>query len=164
MVARRRSGGMDTHPAFVLRIVFGLALVLAVVACGSGPSKPSPSVPAVPGMLTGTAWSVRSIDGRAMAPIHPPTVIFEATRVVGSGGCNGYGGDYAFASETGTLTMGDLASTLILCAGPEGDDEGRFFKAFRGPLAASIAGDQLTLAGANGVIVLEAAVRDNSGG
>lgn len=159
----RRSGAMEAHVAFVIRVVVALSLIVAVVACGGSAPSSSPD-PAVPGSLAGTAWRVASIDGQNAVPNHEPTVIFDGTRVEGTGGCNGYGGDYTFDADSATLTVGDLMSTMMGCMGPEGDYEGRFHQAFHGPLKVSILGEQLTLQGPAGTIVLDGSVRDNTGG
>ena len=94
------------------------------------------------------------MDGQAAVAGHLPVVSFDQSRVQGTGGCNTFGGSYAYAPESGVLRLGDLQSTLMGCLGPEGAFEATFLQAFTGSLQASAVGDQLTFTGPNGVLVL----------
>jgi heat shock protein HslJ len=144
---------MMQRPTVMLAVLISLSLMVA--ACGgSSPSTSASHDASVPATLAGTHWSVLSVGGRTSVAGHAPTMAFDGTRVQGSGGCNTYGGSYAYVAETGTLTFGELQSTLMGCLGPQGDFEGVFLSGLGGPMRVTAAGDQLTLTGAKGAIVL----------
>jgi heat shock protein HslJ len=110
----------------------GLALftaaVLAAAGCSqAGVSSPSSGVQT----LANTAWLVTSIDGQAVDPDTPPTLVFDdAGRVSGTGGCNQYNGPYT--QDGGSLTFGNLASTLMGCEGELGRQESAFLAGIAG--------------------------------
>lgn len=157
----RRSGGMKTPPATsAFHIVAVVALLVAVIGCA--PAEGSPDA-VTPGSLAGGSWAVVSVDGRSAVPGREPTVAFTASRVEGSTGCNSYGGDYTYDVDTGTLTFGPVASTLILCEGPVGAFEGAFGQALQAPLRVSVEGARMTLQGVAHVTVLFD-IGDNTGG
>jgi heat shock protein HslJ len=133
----------------LLRALVSLSLMLANVGCGGGSASSSLSGAAggAPGTLAGTAWTVRTLDGRASVAGKEPTVAFDATTVSGSAGCNTYSGDYIYDAASATLTPGSLAWTRMFCEGPLGTFEGEFLLAFQGPLTVSVTGDDMTLEG-----------------
>jgi heat shock protein HslJ len=113
------------------RPVAGLAL-LAITASAAACSQAGVSSPSV-GVrtLANTAWLVTSIDGQSVDPDTPPTLVFDdAGRVSGTGGCNQYNGPYT--QDGGSLTFGNLASTLMLCEGELGRQETAFLAAIAG--------------------------------
>ena len=74
----------------LLALVAIAAIVITVAACDVGASAtPAPS-PAgdVPSALAGTAWIVKSVDGRAPIRGAVPPIMFDDTSVTGPGGCN----------------------------------------------------------------------------
>src|SRR5262245_15539076 len=113
------------------RPVAGLALfamAASLTACSQAVvSSPSSGIPT----LADTAWLVTSIDGQSVDPDTPPTLVFDdAGRVSGTGGCNQYNGPYT--QDGGSLTFGNLASTLMLCEGELGRQETAFLAAIAG--------------------------------
>ena len=70
------------------------ALALAVTACGGSRTQP----------LRDTAWELISLSGSELIPGTTITLRFAADEVSGSTGCNTYGGSYAAARETLTLS------------------------------------------------------------
>jgi heat shock protein HslJ len=89
-------------------------------------------------MLTGTAWTVSSINAQPMLPDAPPTMTFSADgRVSGSGGCNGFFAPYQ--TDGDKLTVGLVGSTLMLCEGPVGAQESAFFSGLGGATSWRIA-------------------------
>ncbi len=85
----------------------------------------------------------------------------------GTGGCNSFNGGYTYDPTTGTLTFGELMSTLMGCIGPQGDFETVLFAALQGPLGVTQTLDGsggLTIEGPKGRIVLAPAARDVTGG
>jgi heat shock protein HslJ len=82
-----------------------------------------------------------------------PTLEFDATRVTGSGGCNGFGGDYTFSG--GRLTFGEMPMTLIGCEEPISTIEAEFLKILHGGVTVSVDdGGQLLLEGPGGQALL----------
>jgi putative lipoprotein len=80
--------------------------------------------------LTGTSWTVVSIAGSNTLPDAPPTMAFDAGgRIGGTGGCNQYSGPYTIDGDA--ISIGDLASTLMLCEGDRGAQETAFLNALR---------------------------------
>jgi len=106
----------------------GLALVAALSIAGcaaattpsrSPSSEPSPA--ASPGSsssaveLVGPTWTVTSIAGKDVVAASRPTMTFGGDgRVQGTGSCNSYGGPYQVDGDA--MDIGDLASTMMLCA------------------------------------------------
>lgn len=103
------------------RRLVGLTLlaVLGVSACGSaGPSSSAPSSPSAstgPGGIMGPTWVVSTVGGNDTVADAQPTMTFGADgQVKGTGGCNSYGGPYRL--DGSAIDVGDLASTMVLCA------------------------------------------------
>lgn len=106
------------HRGRRVHLILGLALITA--ACQSLPGLPAPSV-------DGTGWRSTVVAGLAPVAGSEPTVFFEAGRIAGSTGCNGFGGDIAIDGTS--VKLGEVAMTLVGCDGPIGDTESRFMKA-----------------------------------
>jgi heat shock protein HslJ len=105
--------------------------------------------------LAGTAWRVVTIDGRPPVVGSEPTATFTAAKVEGSGGCNTYGGSYAYDASTGLLTFGTLAMTKMACDPARGQVEAAFSRAIAAATSASMDTEgRLVLAGPGGEIVL----------
>ena len=126
-------------------------LACLVIACAGG--APSPSGPAGIPTLAGTSWKAVSVAGRTTVSGSEPTLEFDATKVTGSGGCNGFGGDYTFSD--GRLTFGEMPMTLIGCEEPISTIEGDFLKVLTGGVSVSVDdGGQLLLEGPGGQALL----------
>ena len=83
------------------------------------------------GGLANTAWTVISIGGAPTIKGSEPTMAFAPEGTVsGSGGCNQYSGP--FHTDGDRITVGQLASTLMLCEGQVGAQELAFTSALSG--------------------------------
>lgn len=116
---------------------------LALAACGSSAASTAPDPAAIPG----TTWTVSSIGGVATVAGSQPTITFGADgNLNGTTGCNNYFGPYKL--DGGSIEIGDLGSTLMLCEGPVGAQEVTFMAALPKSTAWSIGSDgNLTLTG-----------------
>lgn len=116
------------------------ALVLVAVLAGCGPeTSPSVTRNSHPMTLETTRWTVVAIGGRAVAARPEVLLGFDATAVTGSGGCNGFGGAYAYEPGTGSLSITDLVSTKRACVDPVAASvEAAYFEALRGAAGASV--------------------------
>lgn len=104
-----------------------IVLSLIAVACSSGAGGGSPS--AGPGDigLANTSWTVTSLAGRPTVGPARPTMTFSADgRVSGNSGCNQYSGTYR--TDGSSITITNIASTMMMCAGPGADVEALFLK------------------------------------
>ena len=105
------------------------------------------------GALIGPEWrlaQIRTSTGGAVAPEGDGgfTVSFLADgRFTGQADCNRYGGTFQ-AEPGGDLVLSDAATTLAACAPPSSSRE--FFGVLGQVVGYSVAGDQLTLRGADG--------------
>jgi uncharacterized lipoprotein YbaY len=68
---------------------------------------------------------------------------FEDDRVSGFSGCNGFGGGYQ--ATDGTITFGNLISTLVACEGPVNEQEQAIFGALQGERPYTIIGGELRI-------------------
>ena len=122
-----------------------LCLALIVGACQALPGLPAPA-------LEGTGWRAVEVAGLPPVAGSEPTVFFEAGRIVGSTGCNGFGGDIAI--EGASVKVGEVAMTLIGCEREIGDVEGRFIKALGAAERVGVRADgMLVLSGPSGDLV-----------
>jgi len=117
--------------------------------------------------LQANTWRLQSLpgkDGKDLGAARQPlTVRFEAGRVSGFSGCNRLVGSYAV--ENDTVTLSQLAGTMMACPEPAMALESAFRAALGGPLRFSIDGDRLTLKPASGeplVFVAEVQALDGS--
>jgi heat shock protein HslJ len=101
-------------------MVLATMSVAAIALACSPTASPSPSV-----SLVDTSWTVASINGADVVPARPPTMTFSADgQVSGSSGCNQYTASYQ--TDGNKLTVGSIASTLMLCDGAVGAQEVAF--------------------------------------
>lgn len=99
--------------------------------------------------LTRTAWTVTTIDNHAALREATPWLRFDdGARVTGSTGCNSFGG--AWHASGSDITFDDLASTLIGCPAPIGDQEAAFTAALQETKSYTLEHDTLTLTDASG--------------
>ena len=95
--------------------------------------------------LVGPTWRLTTIEGQPVLAGSKVTAVFSAeARVSGNAGCNGYFGSAKL--ETGTLSIGALASTLMACV-PDGvmSQETRYLAALQSATRFSVSGDELRL-------------------
>lgn len=91
-------------------------------------------------LLAGGEWTVDSIGGKAVVEGSKVTITFEGDRVFGSASCNRFNGGFKLTGES--LTISDVASTMMICVEPDvGDQEHRFFDALTGVTGFEIADD-----------------------
>jgi heat shock protein HslJ len=82
------------------------------------------------GGLVNTSWTVSTINGVAVLPASRPTLTFAQDATVGgSASCNGYSAP--FRTDGDRISIGDVASTLMLCQGEIGAQETAFLGALR---------------------------------
>jgi putative lipoprotein len=106
-------------------------VVVAVVTLGCADASVSSIEPDPAADLAGTGWLVTTINGQAAVADAPPTLAFGVDGTVsGTGGCNQYSGPYE--TDGGSISIGDLASTLMLCEGAASTQETAFLNALRG--------------------------------
>jgi len=91
------------------------ATLLGVVGCGSGSSNEPRG-----GTLTGARWVLAAYFVKGEESVVPGGVTSDATftakRVGGNAGVNQYGGPYEADTAAGTISIGDVTSTMM--AGP----------------------------------------------
>ena len=68
--------------------------------------------------LDGTSWKLTAYAGKDVLPGTNVTITFADGQAGGEAGCNGYGGTYEVDGEK--ISFHEVASTLVLCTGPEG--------------------------------------------
>lgn len=138
-----------------LRAVVAAAL-LALAGCGSSvPSTEPPTSDPTPFDLSGTAWRAVSVSGQAVPGENAPHFTFTSgddPGGYGSTGCN----DFLFSAtiEGDRMTITDVTPPPTACTGDRAQLEELFLTAFQATQAWSVAGDQLTLVGVPGEIVL----------
>lgn len=111
--------------------------------------------------LAGSSWTVTAYNNGNQAVVGvlagtTLTLEFTDTTVGGSSGCNSFSGGYEAAD--GTLTVGTLASTQMLCAEPAGvmEQETQFLQALATAATYRVEGDQLEIRTADDAMVLTA--------
>ena len=98
-----------------------IALVLAVAAGIFAATRAA----AGPASLTDRTWTLTglTVDGHSQTLVtsHPVTIRFRSQdrEIMGSGGCNSYGGSYLIIGNT--LHINDLAMTLMACVNANPD-------------------------------------------
>ena len=114
--------------------------------------------------LGGTAWKVMNYNNGNQAVVgmitgSEVTLNFGTDgQVNGSAGCNRYAGPYQ--SQDAALTVGQLATTMMVCASPEGvmDQETKYLAALQNAATYSIDGNMLTIRDASGATQVVATV------
>lgn len=109
-----------------------------------------------PASLADTNWSIRAIDGEAVAGDNY-MLEFTAGGLAGQAGCNRFSGSYSVSGDR--LTAGPLRSTRMACEGPRMAHERKVMAVLGGPVTISYpTGTTLVLTGASGSIRLERAI------
>ena len=128
------------------------APALALVLCGCGFNVPvgQPFV-----QLRGTEWRVAAVNGRPTPATGDFSMRFGGTGEFGARfGCNHMGGRYR--SVVGTLTVSDLAQTLMGCPEPAGSFEAQGAAVLQRQMKVSrTSGRPVTLHNAAGSITLD---------
>jgi heat shock protein HslJ len=148
-------------------VPMGLAAALLLVAaaaagCGGSSGGSSSAGSTDPALLAGaswalTGWSVSSQDPNDFTI----TAEFKDGRVAGKSAVNQYGGPYT-AKDDGSISFGDLASTMM--AGPEPDmkAEQTYLAMLAKMTSFKIDGDQLTLTDGGGQELIYSSSKDAS--
>ncbi len=128
-----------------------LLLVAVLVSCGgtAGGPTPAPSV-----TLEGTAWVLELLRGQPLIAGTTITLEFKSGQVVGSAGCNGYGGPFQVQGDQ--LTVGQVARTMMFCESPAGvmEQEENFSQALSTVARYQATSGRLELLDAAGQVVL----------
>lgn len=92
------------------------ASVLLLAACGQEQAHHSVTTDDLQGR-----WVISGVTQSEALTQHVPWVIFENNAISGYAGCNNFMGNYQLDKQT--LVFEQLASTRMLCAGPEMQQE-----------------------------------------
>lgn len=94
----------------------------AAVAAAASLCAACTSANFAPGTLSGTSWRIAAVGGQATPAAGDYSMRFEGDGSVGARfGCNHMGGSYRLAGST--LTVSNLAQTLMGCPEPAGTFE-----------------------------------------
>ncbi len=143
-----------------------IALLVAIVLVAAAGVFAAARTAAGPASLTDRTWTLTHLtrDGQdhQLVSSHPVTLRFRSRdrEVVGSGGCNSYGGSYLVIGNS--LRITDLAMTLMACIDATTfqtdssvmDQESSFMQALGEIESYRLDGDTLTLQGSGGRTVL----------
>ena len=131
-------------------IFIGLAAFCA--SCAAPPPAPPPIAD-----LAGTSWRVVSVNGRQTPAQGDYSMRFEANGRFGARfGCNSMGGGYRMVG--GTLTVSNVASTLMGCPEPAGSFESQGSAILQQPMqVAFTSNERMGLSNAAGSIALDPA-------
>lgn len=115
-------------------------MLITLTALLSACSAFSPSDP-----LQGTTWTLSAIGERSPVAGTTVTLEFKDGQASGTAGCNGYGGSYEVDGDK--ISFHELASTLMLCTGPEGimEQEAEFLGSLNEAGRFELAGGRLQL-------------------
>lgn len=102
--------------------------------------------------LKGSRWSLHSfVTNEQQQPVPDGvevTLVFDSTRVGGTGGCNRYGASYQLKGTE--LSFGAVMATRMACPGPGMELEKRFFAALGTVAEHELRDEQLWLRGPAG--------------
>lgn len=138
---------MKAAAVFRLTVIAPLA-ALAGCAMNIPIGKPFPQLP-------GTEWRVVAVNGRPTPATGDYMMRFEPNRRLAARfGCNSMGGNYR--SVVGTLTVSDLAQTLMGCPEPAATFESQASAILQRQMKAELSAQgRLTLGNAVGTITLD---------
>lgn len=122
---------------------------LILAACGTTTTPAAPSGGSVDDLVAVT-WLLEDLDGTAPVDGHAASVHFaEDGAVHGSGGCNRFSGTYEISD--GTLTIGELPTTMMACSDDVMAVESAFLTALAGASGFAVDGETMTLTDEAGV-------------
>jgi len=138
-----------------------LATLLAACAPTVTPAGPdATATPSSENALEGTEWVLTSLRGESLLEGTHITLSFEDKWLSGFAGCNAYGGGpdsggYV-AADDGTLTLPQLAITVMACPSPEGvmEQEQAYVEALRSAASYRLADGRLEIQDAAGETIL----------
>jgi heat shock protein HslJ len=127
------------------KFVFALLALLILAAC-AGQNTAS----------VGGTWKLVSYGDPAnptpAAPDIDTSIEFKDGQVTGNVGCNGFGGKYEV--DGNTIKFSEVASTLMFCEGPAGDQELGTLAVLRESATYVLDGDSLTITSGDGSAVI----------
>jgi len=105
--------------------------------------------------LEGTAWELTTLNNgeNAMVSAVPDTYVsanFNQGEINGSAGCNNYFGSYQATDDT--ISIGPLASTMMLCPEPVNEQERLFLAALESAATYQVIANRLELINADGAL------------
>lgn len=121
-----------------MKVFLMAASVLLLAACG----QKQANHPITTDDLQGR-WVISGVMKSAALTQHVPWVVFENNAVSGYAGCNNFMGNYQLDKQT--LVLEQLASTRMLCAGPEMQQEDALLQLLNQPLQVQKEQQQLLL-------------------
>lgn len=126
------------------------AVALLAAACGG-----CTAINLHPNVLEGTNWRVAAVNGRQTPATGDYSMRFGTESRVGARfGCNRMGGNYRIAGST--LTVGNLAQTLMGCPEPAGSFESQGAAVLGRPMQVSFSSNErMSLGNAAGSIALD---------
>ena len=131
--------------------------VLNFSSTGSVTSVPLPGGSLLLSDVVGVTWTLTSLgDPATPTPAldgTPVTLIFSATGVSGSAGCNSYTGNFQF--DNGGLSIGPLITTKIACDQPIMDQETAYVNALALASSYAIINNQLQIMYDGGVLTFD---------
>ena len=108
-----------------------------------------------PAPLQGTQWELTTYNNgqKTMVSVLPGTritALFDKGQVSGSAGCNNYNGPYVI--DGNNISIGPLASTVMMCADPEGimEQEVQYLSALGSVAKSQVIADRLELISESG--------------
>jgi heat shock protein HslJ len=120
----------------------------------------------MPAPLVGTLWQLTGYDNgtggfsSVLRDTEITTTFGDDGNLSGSAGCNNYSTSYEVSGDR--LTVGPVASTMMMCPGPQGimEQESAYLAALQSAATYQIEGQRLTIMNAQGGGVLTYAVRE----
>ena len=128
-----------------------LVVAIMVAGCGSGSSGATSTKATGPYAFENKPWVLE--EGIPNADHAPPTATFNRGRVTGFNGCNTYNASYKATATT--LTIGQIAGTLMACTPPGDEVERGFNKALAQVRKWKVSQGKLTLSNASGQQLLK---------
>ncbi|MCW5653822.1 META domain-containing protein [Hydrogenophaga sp.] len=111
-----------THPIFLRPAAWLAAALLGTLTACAMPGAGGPAP------LVGSEWLLEDLGGSAALDRVQATLAFpEAGRVAGHGSCNRFFGSYTLMNDR--ISLGQMGSTRMACAGPVGEQENRYLAA-----------------------------------
>ena len=129
------------------KVLFSLGLCagLIILAACASPTSPQGGV----SDLTGSVWGLSLLMDKAIIPGSSISAEFTSDgKVSGSSGCNQYSSTYTVTGSTIKIAS-PMAATLMACSQELMDQESAYLQALGEAKTFSVAGDQLTLSGAD---------------
>lgn len=121
--------------------LLALALAVGCATPGAGDTLATPTARS----LAGTRWVLADLPGSRPAPGVDSTLTFlEQGKLGGLAGCNTFSGRMEFLAG-GTVKVGPLAGTKMMCPEAQMEQETRYLAALSGATKISTDGDYLVL-------------------